>query len=567
MRCPTWVTAREIDDWAKTTTAKALLPELMRRSVLATVDRANLLRINFPAREEVQRPGYDGTTLTDVKTTHVPQGLCVWELSCEGNPAEKAKSDYETRVKAAKDEDLSEVTYLAVTARDWNGAGQWAKEKTGEGRFKEVRAYDSNSLEHWLLDAQAVGLWLAEQIGKPTKGVTGVGTYWTNLQATLRKALPPEVLLTNRQGTVKALADWVAGNPGLLAIRAPSPREVVDVFAAWVHTLPPDQANGVASRAIIVDEAVSWLALATSRERLILIAGPRLEPTPELIAEAKQQGHHLLRFAPFTEPKSREIAEMERMRLHDLKEELQKAGFEEREAARLAEGAGGSFGVLRRLFAGDAGSARPEWANGVDAQDLASLLLAAAWNQKNDEDCKVITKLTGKPYSESERLAVRQILVADPPVRRVHATWEFVSPQDAWTLLHSVLTSSQVDAFESVIIEVLGENDPALDLPAKQRFMGPVQGKRFKYSDVLRRGLAEILALSAGLVSEGLVADEHQFIRRARRIVCRLLPAGSEWKRWASIGDLCHSWLRRHQKSFLILLPRISDHPILNWWS
>jgi hypothetical protein len=71
----------------------------------------------------------------------------------------------------------------------------------------------------------------------------------------------------------------VAGNPGLLAIRAPSPKEIVDVFAAWVHTLPPEQADTVASRAIIVDDAVSWEALATVKQRLILIAGPRVETT------------------------------------------------------------------------------------------------------------------------------------------------------------------------------------------------------------------------------------------------------------------------------------------------
>jgi hypothetical protein len=136
MRCPTWVTAAEIDDWGETTAAKALLPELMCRLVYATVDRTNLKFINFPAHEEAQRPGYDGTTLIDIERTHVPKGLCYWELSCQGNPARKAQSDYETRVQAAQDEDLRQVTYFAITARDWNGAVQWAQAKTAEAKFK-----------------------------------------------------------------------------------------------------------------------------------------------------------------------------------------------------------------------------------------------------------------------------------------------------------------------------------------------------------------------------------------------------------------------------------------------
>jgi hypothetical protein len=257
MRCPTWVRAAEIDDWAKSTTAKFVLPELMRRLVLATVERENLKAISFPAHEEAQRHGYDGRTSTDRSTTHVPPGLCVWELSCETNPARKAQRDYENRIRAGENEDLSQVTYAAVTARDWNGAATWAEERTAEGKFKEVRAYDSNDLEHWLLDAPAVGLWLAEQVGKRIQGTKDINTYWRNLQATLKTELPPEVLLTNRQQTAKAFTDWVSGNPGLLAVRAPSPQEMVDVFAAWVHTQPREQADAVASRTIIVDDAAS----------------------------------------------------------------------------------------------------------------------------------------------------------------------------------------------------------------------------------------------------------------------------------------------------------------------
>src|SRR6266481_4283075 len=133
MRCPTWVTASEIDDWAKTTTSKFVLPQLIRRLVLGTVEAQNLKAISFPAHEEAQRHGYDGRTSTDRSTTHVPHGLCVWELSCETNPARKAQRDYENRIRARENADLSQVTYAAVTARDWNGAAKWAEERTAEG--------------------------------------------------------------------------------------------------------------------------------------------------------------------------------------------------------------------------------------------------------------------------------------------------------------------------------------------------------------------------------------------------------------------------------------------------
>src|SRR5260370_42115105 len=122
MRCPTWVTAAEIDDWAKTTGARSALPDLVRRLVLASIERENLQSINFPAYEEVHRSGYDGITSTDIANTYVLEGSCVWELSCDGDPKGKAEDDYKKAVERSEAQDFSQVAYIAITARDCNGA-------------------------------------------------------------------------------------------------------------------------------------------------------------------------------------------------------------------------------------------------------------------------------------------------------------------------------------------------------------------------------------------------------------------------------------------------------------
>jgi hypothetical protein len=539
MRCPTWVTAAEIDDWAKSTGARSALPDLVRRLVLATLERENLQSINFPAYVEVQRHSYDGITLTNIVNTHVPQGSCVWELSCEGRPQRKADKDYNDRLKELAGKDVSDVTYFAVTARDWPGAPDWAALRTQDKIFKEVRVYDSSNLEQWLLDTPAVALWLAG-LSEPVRGVFDVDGYWRNLIGTLERPLPPGILLTNRERTVKSLSDWVEGNASVLAIRAPSPKEMVAVFVAWVETLPSDRVDSVTSRAIIVDDPTTWQSLATSKQRLILIAGPNLEASPELLAEAKRQGHHVLLFSTFTEPTHSGTIEIEPMRVADLWRALEQAGIDPREAARLAQNSGGSFTVFQRQFAGDVGIAVPAWTTGAAAQNLTPLLLLAAWdqNQKVWDDCRVIEKLAGRAYSEVEAFITSLLREEDPPLRRAANIWEFLSLLDAWTLLQGAITSSQADLFETIIGEVLGEDLPALELAPELRFMAVSKTDRFKFSGVLRRGLAEILSLSSGLASERLVTDHNDFNTRARRTVLRLLPNGCTWKRWASIGDL-----------------------------
>jgi len=125
--------------------------------------------------------------------------------------------------------------------------------------------------------------------------------------------------------------------------------------------------------------------------------------------------------------------------------------------------------------------------------------------------------------------------VPDAPVRLVLGTWEFLSPLDAWEALHPFLTATQMGSFERVAVEVLGEDDPSLELPAEERYMASVKGKVWKFSSVLRRGIAEILALGATREQESCIGTGLHFAARAGSIVRQILPENCGWRRWASL--------------------------------
>jgi len=257
-----------------------MLPDLLRRLVFATVPREHLQQIDFPAGAETQRPGYDGTTVTAKGTAFVPKGVGFWELGCVvDNPKGKAQDDYDRRVNEHKErvalgetENLKEATFIAVTAVDWQKAVDWVDERTKDGHFGSVRAYDSNTLEHWIQDAPAVGLWLAQEIHGKRDGVTDLSTYWGNIQATLRRPLLPKVLLVNRESIGASFDEWLKqSGGGELAVKAPSAAELVAVFSAWVQTLTAERQDEISSRAIVVESRESWSALATSQQGLILL--------------------------------------------------------------------------------------------------------------------------------------------------------------------------------------------------------------------------------------------------------------------------------------------------------
>lgn len=542
MRCPKWITAQDLDRWAASPAAKVMLPDLVRRLVFATVPREHLREIDFPSGTEVQRPGYDGTTLTDKATAFVPAGICVWELSCQKHDCRgKAQGDYDKRLAqhqqrlaSGHSENLRETTFVAVTATDWQDAGKWADERTQDGHFKQVLAYDSSRLEQWIQDAPAVGLWLAQVILGPREGLEDLAAHWACLQQTLRQPLPPQVLLVNRETICQAFAKWLDASSSELVVQAPSTAEIVAVFCAWVQTLSPPEQDAISSRAVIVEARESWRELATARQGLILVASPRLEAEPELSAEAVRHNHHVLRSAEHRVPHRPEVVEMPRMRRFDLQVALERAGLSNPEAKQLAEAAGGNFTILRRRLA--SGSyRRPAWA---DDEDLAPLILAVGWEDASPDDQRIVAQLADRPYSDVQRLMTKWRNQPDAPVRLTLGKWEFLSPTDAWEVLSPLLTSTQVGRFEAMAVEVLSEENPALDLPGEERVFASVRGRKLRFSETLRAGVAEVLALSVARESGSADRPELRLRQRAETIVARVLPEDCGWKRWASLNTL-----------------------------
>jgi hypothetical protein len=71
--------ALDIESWAQRRDAQAMLPELVRRLVLATTPHAT--RVSFRSDEGVQLGGWDGVVVSTEATPFVPDGVSAWELT------------------------------------------------------------------------------------------------------------------------------------------------------------------------------------------------------------------------------------------------------------------------------------------------------------------------------------------------------------------------------------------------------------------------------------------------------------------------------------------------------
>src|SRR5262249_20163158 len=158
--------------------------------------------------------------------------------------------------------DKRNTTFVFVTPRKWQKKGEAVKAKAKLGIWKDVRVYDSASLEEWLERAPAVDVWLARTIRVRPVGLADIDEYWANLAAVTDPSLTPEVFLASRGKEVARLKEWLEGPPDVLAIETRSPAEAVDFVAAFSRS--PSAGDAFTARALVVETREAWRAMAAS---------------------------------------------------------------------------------------------------------------------------------------------------------------------------------------------------------------------------------------------------------------------------------------------------------------
>jgi transcriptional regulator with XRE-family HTH domain len=526
-----WIKALDLERWADTLDARGTLPELVRRLIRAS---GKAIRpIEFPAHEQVQRPGWDGIVESDEASEFVPAGTSVWELGVEKDPRKKAEDDFGKRTKATAGLDKKETTFIFVTPRKWQKKAEWRRAKQATGIWKDVRVYDSATLEEWLEQSPGVDAGLAGMLGKKPPGLTTIDDYWANLQAMTDPSLKPEVFLASREEEVKKLQAWLDGPPSAMVIEARSPAETIDFVAAYSRG--PSRAEWFGARALIVETRDAWRSVsAAAGAGLLLIAHPSLSIEQELVAEAVRQGHRVLISSAQAARETMSSIQLPRAYRHDLEKELASSGLNEESSRRLAREAGGNLTVLKRLLGRVPGTNLPEWSRASEASALVPMLLAGSWDESSESDCSAIAKLSGRPYRDVVEVVERWRMASDSPFSHVGSHWRLVSRDDSWHFLASAVTADHFRRFEEIALEVLAQDDPISELSLPQQWIARRDRKDPRYSQALRNGLVETLAF-LGANPERLPSVPGTE-RRIEDVVRKLLDR-QECLRWVSLSN------------------------------
>jgi hypothetical protein len=523
------VTAQDITQWTETNQRRAqeILPLLVKKLINASVFPSLL---HFPTGDSVQMGGWDGILTSNDENQYVPKGDSVWEFGTNKNIHQKAESDFHKRTNDPSGIDKLSTTYVFVTTRTWAKCRDWEREKNNEQQWAKVKGLNADDLASWLELCPAVHRWFASVIGKRPEGVWDIEQAWKSWSYATQPPCSTDLLLAGRLNQVDLLVKKLLGSPSVIRVSGESEEEA---YAFVLASLIKDE--GISARVLVVKDAKIWDSIIESKNSLILI--PRFSDTRNF-GFAIKQGHFVILplSTQLISTKQVDIVLRKVQREQQLKA-LIEMGLDGHIAEPVIKSTRGYLLPIRRHQSlAPLDYKRPEWANSEHSMIILTVLFTGAWKVDNLNDCQIIEELANMKYEEIDRCLNKLRKNDDPPVRLVDNVWQIVSRQDTWALMSTFIDGSFLDRFFAIVKKVLGENDPRLELPPEERWMANIRGKVTKYSGLLARGIAEMLAMLASYGD----TDCHEvgitsIQQRVSHIVKIVLTEEMSGKRWGSL--------------------------------
>ncbi len=464
----------------------------------------------------------------------VPQGLSVWELSVDAHPEGKAESDYTKRTTAPDGSPTAACTYVELILRPWTKRSAWSAEKTAEATWAHVRAYGLDDIEAWLETAPVTWAWFSEELGLSPYGMQTAETWWNAWSSQTSPAFQPDVVLAGRDQAIHVVQSRLRTS-GVTTLEGASLDEACAFLAAMAVQQDRGGDGTLMARLAFVDDRATWRALLDSPSPLVLVP-----LNVELALEAPSTTRHTV-LVPVTETRVADV-ELPRLNASGVAAALKVAGMEERKAERAGRLARRSLTALRRYLAQNPALHRPSWAEPPVPRHVRAALLAGSWDDQREGDQRVISDLAADAYDAFREAATELTLAPDPFILQVGGSWHVVSPFDAWLLLINRLTEDDLRRFEGAVTRVVGELDPALDVPEGERWWkASFEGKVRAFSPDLRRGLARSLALLGVHGDRVSVPGGTSGAGWAAYLVRALLKVANEdptGRTWVSLSDL-----------------------------
>lgn len=181
---------------------------------------------------------------------------------------------------------------------------------------------------------------------------------------------------------------------------------------------------------------------------------------------------------------------------------------------------------------------------------LTTLNLVGSWDESNAHDIEVLESLSSEQYSNI-KIKLKQLLqFNNSPISLNGYIWKVKERKQLWSSASKTIFNDDLDRFKSISINILSEKDPKFELPINEQFMATSMGKKLSYSEAIRQGVSETLAL---LGNEGNLISNIPFgkDKQTTVIALRQIFENADWQLWATLNLLLPTLSEADGKEFL----------------
>ena len=518
---------------------QGLLPQLVEKLITDSIPATAIREKRFPHGDQVYLHGADGVLAVDPEVSHlyVPTGFSIWEMGTERPPRSKANQDFEDAEEKLANAfpniipaiTPDQATFVFVASAPFQDHEKWIKDKRNKSDWKAIRVLDAVALAKWLEKCTAVMLWFAEVFGLPAEGLFDAEQYLKRLAVRFGASLSPEFVIAGREEELTKLRDSIVQSNKTLHVHGESNEEAAAFLAAC--SLKDAKTFSKKPPLIFADSRANLNLLATFSTEITLV--PLNSETLEKAKGLPESRWRLIvpELAGLRTPDGGHGIVLGRCKRSDVEQHLvEQMGISEHKARQMARDSKGSLVALLWLV-GSGPIGIPHWADRKDATIHASLMLAGSWIGSNTNDTSIIERLSRNDYRRIETVLQSALIPEGPWIHR-NVEWLCASRDFVWAQLVDKITETMLDDFHTVVQEVIGEEDPSLDLPRAERHVANILGKTRKHSRSLRKGLMDSVARLAVVRSDG-----QSF---ADQVISELLdPENPEApNRWLSLVDV-----------------------------
>ena len=486
------ITADQIESWSGSIEARSLLGALIRRLVNTT--GKELSKVDFPAYDNSQKPGWDGIIETASTTPWIPKGKSGWEFGCNKNPKSKAEDDYESRIKSVSNTERQQTTFIFVTPKSWNKKKEWEIEKKNLSEFKDVRVYDANDLEQWIEQSFQTQIWFAELLRIYDDNILSLDRCWHRWASCTKPELSKEFFTNSSEANKSKFLEWLNRNPEKPYIVAADSKDEAIAFLVCLFELISDSNSYYYDNVAVILSAEALNKLSRAHTDYIAIIGTG---DAEGALEGLQKKKHII----IVRNKGSLINDpdilLDILGYEDFKQSLLSMGIDELEVDTFSRKSGKSPTVLRRLLSQIPEIRQPVWAQDLNlVKEMIPFIFVGAWDATRPDDQDVLLCFFDyKKYQRVEEIFAKIHKMEQSPLWCIGKYRGITSKLDSLFLIKDLVTIDNLDDFFIVATCVLSEEDPALDLPEDKRWAAALYNKTRNQSTALRENICETLVL------------------------------------------------------------------------